>query len=187
MSVNDPQQEDLSEPAQLARWLREWGVGLLNVTVGNPYTNPHILRPADNPPIDGYDAPEHPLSGVLRHFRLAEAIQAAVPDVPVVGSGYSWLQEFAPHAAAANVAEGRVAMAGIGRASLAQPDFLRSLLESGRLDGKRICRTFSYCTNLMRSKQHPLGQYPTGCPPFDKEVYAPLWKEAEAKLRPPQS
>jgi hypothetical protein len=33
----------------------------------------------------------------------------------------------------------------------------------------------------MRSKDHPLGQYPTGCPPFDKEVYGPLWKEAEAK------
>jgi hypothetical protein len=30
----------------------------------------------------------------------------------------------------------------------------------------------------MRSKQHPLGQYPTGCPPFDKEVYGPIWDDA---------
>jgi NADPH2 dehydrogenase len=181
---NDYTQEDLSEPETLVRWLRDWGVRLLNVTAGNPYSNPHVVRPADSPPTDGYDAPEHPLLGVLRHFRLAASLQAAVPDVPVVGSGYSWLQEFAAHAASANVADGLVAFAGIGRGALAQPDFARRLQEDGQFDRLRICRTFSYCTNLMRSKDHPLGQYPTGCPPFDKEVYAPLWKEAEAKLRP---
>jgi NADPH2 dehydrogenase len=179
----DHLQEDLTEPKKLAGWLRDWGVQLLNVTAGNPYSNPHVVRPADNPPTDGYDAPEHPFLGVVRHFRLAASIQAAVPDVPVVGSGYSWLQEFAPHAAAANVSGGAVAFAGIGRGALAQPDFARQLQETGELDRLRICRTFSYCTNLMRSKDHPLGQYPTGCPPFDKEVYAPLWKEAESKPR----
>jgi NADPH2 dehydrogenase len=182
--ANDHQRADSAEPENLARWLRDWGVQLLNVTAGNPYSNPHVVRPADNPPTDGYDAPEHPLLGVLRHFRLAKSIQFAVPDVPVVGSGYSWLQEFAPHAAAANVAEGSVAFAGIGRGALAQPDFARRLQEDGQFDRLRICRTFSYCTNLMRSKDHPLGQYPTGCPPFDREVYAPLWKEAESKQGP---
>jgi 2,4-dienoyl-CoA reductase-like NADH-dependent reductase (Old Yellow Enzyme family) len=180
---DDHLQEDLREPVQLARWLRDWGVQLLNVTAGNPYANPHVIRPAEYSPVDGYDAPEHPLVGVLRHLRLARAIQEAVPDIPVVGSGYSWLQEFALNAAAANVADGSVTMVGIGRGALAQPDFPRRLIEDGQLDRMRICRTFSYCTNLMRSKDHPLGQYPTGCPPFDKEVYAPLWKEAESKLR----
>ena len=34
----------------------------------------------------------------------------------------------------------------------------------------------------MRTKDHPLGQFPTGCPPFDKQTYGPLWKEAEPKL-----
>ena len=179
--TTDHLREDLAEPIQLVRQLCDWGVRLVNVTAGNPYSNPHVVRPADSPPVDGYDAPEHPLLGVLRHFRLARAIQAAVPNVPVVGSGYSWLQEFAPHAAAANVADGSVALAGIGRGALAQPDFALRLQEDGQFDRTRTCRTFSYCTNLMRSKDHPLGQYPTGCPPFDKEVYGPLWKEAEAK------
>jgi NADPH2 dehydrogenase len=182
----DPQNhriEDLREPAQLALWLREVGVSLLNVTAGNPYVNPHVVRPADYPPIDGYEPPEHPLLGVLRHFRLARAIQAAVPDVPVIGSGYSWLQEFAMRAAAANVAEGSAAMAGMGRATLAQPDFARNLKENDGLDPRRTCRTFSYCTNLMRSRDHAAGQYPTGCPPFDKEVYGPLWKEVQQKLQ----
>lgn len=180
----DPQdhlRDDLTEPLQLARWLREWGVSLLNVSLGNPYANPHLVRPAEYPPVDGYKPPEHPLIGVDRHFRIAARVQSEVPDVPVVGSGYSWLQDFVPQAAAANVSLGRAAFAGIGRGTLSQPDFVKQLADTGKLDRKRVCRTFSYCTNLMRTKDHPLGQYATGCPPFDKEVYGPLWKEAEAK------
>lgn len=179
----DHLQEDLAEPLQLVQWLRHWGVCLINVSMGNPYANPHLVRPAEFPPTDGYHAPEHPLLGVLRHFRIARHIQAAVPEVPVVGSGYSWLQDFALHAGAANVAARDVAIVGMGRATLSQPDFAKNLQDHGRLNRKTVCRTFSYCTNLMRTKDHPLGQYATGCPPFDKEVYGPLWKEAEEKLK----
>ena len=82
-------------------------------------------------------------------------------------------------AGAGNVRDQRCSFVGVGRASLSHPDFARQLQEHGTLNRKQICRTFSYCTNLMRSKDHPLGQYPTGCPPFDKEVYGPLWKEAK--------
>ena len=56
---------------------------------------------------------------------------------------------------------------------------MRQLLDHGNLDRKRVCRTFSYCTALMRSKDHPLGQYPAGCPPFDKEAYGDIWKEVQ--------
>lgn len=180
---HDHLREDLTEPVQLAMWLREWGVSLINVSAGNPYANPHVVRPAEFAPVDGYNTPEHPLLGVLRHFRIATAIQAAVPDIPVVGSGYSWLQDFALHAGAAHVADKSVAIIGMGRATLSHPDFAKAVQETGHMNRKQICRTFSYCTNLMRSKNHPLGQYPTGCPPFDKEVYGPLWKEAEEKLK----
>ncbi len=173
--------EDLAEPIELARRLAAAGVSMINVTMGNPYSNPHVVRPAEFPPVDGYHAPEHPLIGVLRHFRIAAAIQQSVPNVPVVGSGYSWLQDFAPQAAAANVSAGRVALAGFGRATLSHPEFARTLAETGRLDRKRVCRTFSYCTGLMRAKGNELGQYPTGCPPFDKEVYGPIWDEVEGR------
>ncbi len=197
----DPQnhlRDDLTEPLQLARWLREWGVCLLNVSLGNPYANPHLVRPAEYPPVDGYKSPEHPLIGVDRHFRITSDVGHVfnvpnqdghvgnVPHVPVVGSGYSWLQDFVPQAAAANVSLGRAAFAGLGRGTLSQPDFVKQLADTGRLDRKRVCRTFSYCTNLMRTKDHPLGQYATGCPPFDKEIYGPLWKEAEAKRVTPK-
>ena len=180
---DNPAREQLEEPIALAKLLVQAGVALLNVTMGNPYANPHLVRPAEFPPVDGYHAPEHPLLGVLRHFRITAAIQRAVPGTPVAGSGYSWLQDFAPQAAAANVARGDVAFAGFGRATLSHPDFARSLAETGQLNRKLVCRTFSYCTGLMRAKNHPLGQYPTGCPPFDKEAYGDLWKEVEQQRK----
>ncbi len=178
---SDHRREDLSEPLQLARWLREWGVSLLNVSLGNPYANPHVVRPAEYPPVDGYKPPEHPLIGIDRHFRIAARVQEECSSLPVVGSGYSWLQEFMPQAAAANVSSGRIALVGLGRGTLSQPDFVKQLQDTGHLDRKRVCRTFSYCTNLMRTKDHPLGQYATGCPPFDKETYGPLWNEVAEK------
>ena len=181
-AAGDPMREDLAEPIQVAKWMAEDGVSLLNLSCGNPYANPHLVRPAEKAPIDGYDAPEHPLLGVLRHFRVAAAVQAAVPEVPVMGSGYSWLQDFAMHAAAANVAAGDVALVGYGRGSLSHPDFARQLAEQGKLERRQVCRTFSYCTNLMRTKDHPWGQFPTGCPPFDKAAYGELWTEAKGIL-----
>ncbi len=154
---------------------------MFNVSCGNPYGNAHFVRPAEFPPTDAYHAPEHPLLGVLRHFRLTAAIQAAVPEVPVIGSGYSWLQDYSMHAAAANIANGSTAIVGMGRATLSHPEFAREPKETGRMNRKQVCRTFSYCTNLMRTKDNPLGQYATGCPPFDKEVYGPLWDEVKTK------
>ena len=181
--LDNPLTEDLSEPLEYVQWLREWGVKLISISLGNPYANPHLVRPAEYPPVDGYFPPEHPLLGVCRHFRIAKAIQAAVPDVPVIGSGYSWLQDYAAKAAAANVGSGAVALAGFGRATLSHPEFAQALQTEGKFRRKQICRTFSYCTGLMRAKDHPLGQFPTGCPPFDKEVYGPLWKEVESQKK----
>src|SRR5262249_35840712 len=167
-----------ADPTEPLWWIGEMirlGVALVNVSMGNPYASPHLLRPFEYPPPDGYETPEHPLIGVDRHFRLAEQVQRAYPQVPLVGSGYSYLQEFLPHAAAANLRDGRITFAGVGRAALPMPDFARQVQENGQLDRKRVCRTFSYCTALMRAKHNELGQFATGCPPFDKEAYGPIW------------
>src|SRR5262249_14286814 len=110
---------------------------------------------------------------------LTAEIQRAYPDLPIVGSGYSWLQAFAFEAGASNVADGSATFVGIGRGSLAQPDFGRKVAAGEPLDPKRLCRTFSYCTALMRSKHNAMGQFPTGCPPFDKKIYGPIWDEAK--------
>jgi NADPH2 dehydrogenase len=179
LNPDAPLTPDLTEPIRWVQEMRALGVSLVNIALGNPYAQPHFGRPFEYPPPDGYESPEHPLLGVDRHFKIAGAIQAANPGLAVVGTGYSYLQEFLPQAGAANVRDGRISLVGVGRASLAQPDWVRQLLDNGKLDRKRICRTFSYCTALMRAKDHPLGQYSTGCPPFDKEAYGDVWKEVQ--------
>jgi NADPH2 dehydrogenase len=178
---DDPFTPDLTEPRWWVEQMRALGVALVNVSMGNPYASPHVIRPFEYAPPDGYQTPEHPLIGVDRHFRLAGELQQAFPTLPFVGSGYSYLQEYLCHAGAANVRDGRITFVGVGRATLAQPDFVRQLRENGKLDRRRVCRTFSYCTALMRAKHNELGQFATGCPPFDREIYGPLWDEARGK------
>ena len=177
--ANLPSLPDLSEPLALIGMLRDLGACLLNVSLGNPYASPHLLRPFEYPPPDGYETPEHPLIGVDRHFRLTAQVQATYPQLAVVGSGYSWLQSYAFEAGAANVSAGRTTFVGIGRGALTQPDFGRRLQQGEPLDRKRLCRTFSYCTALMRSKHNEMGQFATGCPPFDKAIYGPIWEDAQ--------
>ncbi len=179
----DPLREDLNEVKQAIAWFREWGVELLNVSMGSPYYNPHVVRPFEKPDEGNYEQPEHPLAGVDRHFRIAGELQRAFPDLPVVGSGYSWLQKYAINAGAHNIAAGGIRFFGVGRGALAYPDFARDALEKGELDERRCCKTLTYCTYLMRQKNHPLGQFPTGCPPFDKEGYGELIKLARHAKR----
>ena len=180
---NNPMQEDLTEVKQAIGWFKDWGIELLNVSIGCPYYNPHIVRPFEKPDESNYEQPEHPILGVDRHFRIAGELQRAYPDLPMVGSGYSWLQIYSINAAAHNVAQGNIAIFGIGRNALAYPDFAVDIAEKGELDEARVCKTLTYCTFLMRNKSNALGQYPTGCPPFDKMMYGPIMKEAREAFR----
>lgn len=178
---NDPFTPDLTEPLWWIGEMQKLGVACVNVSMGSPYATPHVTRPFEYPPPDGYETPEHPLIGVERHFCLAAEVQRHFPALPIVGSGYSYLQEYLFQAGAANVRDGRTAFVGVGRAALPLPDFARQIQETGKLDRKKVCRTFSYCTALMRSKHNDQGQFATGCPPFDKEVYGPIWEQAKKK------
>lgn len=179
----NPLQPDLSEVKQAIAWFRESGVELFNISMGSPYYNPHIGRPFEKPDDGNYEQPEHPILGVDRHFRVAGELQRTFPDVAMVGTGYSWLQKYAINAGARNIEDGNITFLGIGRGVLAYPDYARDAMAKGDLDEMRVCKTLTYCTFLMRQKDHPLGQYPSGCPPFDKGVYGPIMKDAKAKKR----
>jgi 2,4-dienoyl-CoA reductase-like NADH-dependent reductase (Old Yellow Enzyme family) len=178
-SAEDPAQEDLTETTRFIGWLHDWGVRLINVTIGVPYFNPHIGRPFEKPDEGNYESPEHPLLGVFRHFRIARALQRSFPDLPMVGTGYSWLQKYLIHAGAANLLDGNITFVGVGRGALAYPDFARDALERGELQEKRCCKTVTFCTWLMRAKDNELGQFPTGCVPYDKDPYGKIMKEAQ--------
>ncbi len=125
-----------------------------------------MQRPAWTPPSDGYAPPEDPLVGVARLLAGAAAIAAARPDVTVVATGFSYLQEWLPHVASAVVRDGGAALVGIGRMALSYPDLPADVLAGRALDRKRLCRTFSDCTTAPRNG------LVSGCYPLD-----PMYKE----------
>ncbi len=112
---NDPTREDLTEVKQAIAWFVEDGLELLNVSMGSPYFNPHVGRPFEKPDEGNYEQPEHPLAGVDRHFRIAGELQQAFPQLPIVGTGYSWLQKYAVNAGAYNVLRHGPQRAGLPR------------------------------------------------------------------------
>ncbi len=157
----NPMLPDPSEPGQLIRMLAGLGIDLLCISAGSPYYNPHIQRPALFPPCDGYEPPEDPLAGVARLIGLATAIKKSFPSLRVVGSGYTYLQEFLPHTAQAVIRTGSADFVGLGRMVLSYPDLPAAILEGRPLEHSRLCRTFSECTTAPR-----LG-LPSGCYPLD--------------------
>ncbi|MEO8456959.1 MAG: NADH:flavin oxidoreductase [Chloroflexota bacterium] len=171
---------DMSEPLALVGMLRDAGVSMINVTLGSPYFNPHIGRPFERAPVDGYAPPEHPLVGVARHFELAAQVQRAYPDLAVIGTGYSWLRHHAAAAGEANVRDGRIAIMGLGRGALAYPDFAADLRTDNAMHDRKACIGVSYCTALMRAKNNDLGQFPAGCVPRDP-LYADHFKLATGR------
>jgi NADPH2 dehydrogenase len=152
---------DLSEVHELVRMARSWGVDLVSVTGGSPYYCPHAQRPAWFPPSDGYLPPRDPLVEVARLAAVTAAIARAHPDVTVVASGLSYLQQWLPHAAQALVRAGGAAAAGYGRMALSYPDLARDVLAGRPLARNRICRTLSDCTTAPRQG------LVSGCYPYD--------------------
>jgi 2,4-dienoyl-CoA reductase-like NADH-dependent reductase (Old Yellow Enzyme family) len=164
---------DLTEPVQLLKRLRDdHGVRLFNISAGSPYYNPHIQRPAFYPPSDGYQPPEDPLAGCVRQIEAVRQVKLAVPDVILVGTAYSYFQEYLPHVAEAVVRDGWVDSVGIGRLVLSDWTLPAKVLrgEDYAAD-KKICRTFSDCTTAPRNGMI------SGCYPLD-EFYKEL-PEAE--------
>lgn len=176
VDANNPLLEDLLEPLRLVAVLVADGVKLLNVSLGSPYFNPHIGRPFERPSEGSYASPEHPLIGVDRHFRITETIQRTFPDIAVVGTGYSWLQQYFIYAAESNLRKKRVSIVALGRGAIAYPDFVADLLADGKLKSTKVCITASFCTDMMRAKDIFAEQLPAGCVPRDK-LYADLYKK----------
>jgi 2,4-dienoyl-CoA reductase-like NADH-dependent reductase (Old Yellow Enzyme family) len=154
---------DLAEPLDLLRILRDHGVVAVNLTAGSPYTAPHLQRPAAFPPSDGYPPPEDPLVGVWRQVNAARQAKQAVPGLVLIGSGYSYLQEFLPHAAQSLVRDGWIDLVGLGRMVLSYPELPADVLAGRDLKRKLVCRTFSDCTTAprqgLRSGCYPLDAY----------------------------
>ncbi len=159
---------DLTEAKRLIGELADLGVGILNISMGNPYFNPHVNRPYAK---GGYEAPEDPMVGVHRMLSGIAQLGKAEPRVKLISSGISYLGTAAPNVTAAYIKDGGFAFAGFGREILAYPDFANDILKNGALEPKRCCIACSKCTEIMRAGGTP------GCVIKDSEVYMPLYKE----------
>ncbi len=174
---DDYSKADLTEPKQLVGMLQERGVKLIDITIANPYYNPHVGRPFNEPIVGGYDEPEHPLTGVARLVDLTGQMQKAHPDVALVGTGYSWLRTLMANVGAANKANGLVTIVGGGRMAFAYPDFPRDIVTKGKMDPNKVCIGCSACTQIMRDAGR------TGCVVRDNEVYGPIFKHGRMSDR----
>jgi NADPH2 dehydrogenase len=168
---SNPLEIDLSEPKQLLDLLRELGVTAVNVTAASPYYNHHLQRPTLFPPSDGYQPPEDPLLGVYRQITTVAELKRYAPDLLLVGTGYTYLQEYLPHVAQAVIAQGWADSIGIGRMVLSYPSYPADVL-ADQINPKLLCRTFSDCTTAPRKG------LVSGCYPLD-EYYKQLPEKAK--------
>lgn len=158
---------DPTEPIWLLNELKNSGVELLNITMGNPYFNPHVNRPFAKGP---YEPEEHPLTGVARMLNGIAELKKAVPELKLISSGLSYLGCTAPAVAAGYIENGGFDFAGFGRMIFANPDFANQILKNGGLEKNKICICCSKCTEIMRAGSTP------GCVIRDK-MYTDLYKE----------
>ncbi len=164
--TKDGLSEDLNETFEFLRLAQSLGVELICITAGSPYYNPHIIRPALFPPSDGYLPPEDPLIGVARQIKATAEIKSAFPELTIIGSAYSYLQEWLPNVAQAVLEEGKTDMVGFGRMVLSYPEMPADMIAGEVMKRKKICRTFSDCTTGPRNGMI------SGCFPLD-----PYYKE----------
>lgn len=159
--ADNPLTINLAETFRFFDLLGELGIKLVCVSAGSPYYNPHIQRPALFPPSDGYLPPEDPLVGVARQIAATAELKKRFPQMCVVGSGYTYLQEWLPNVGQFYVRTGQVDFVGLGRLVLSYHDLPFDVVNGHKLQTKRICRTFSDCTT------GPRNGLVSGCYPLD--------------------
>lgn len=164
---------ELTEPVRFVKVMQEYGVELICATIGSPYYNVHMQRPAYFPVSDGYEPPENPLYNVSRHLLAVKELRKRCPGIQVIGSGYTCLQEYLPAAAEYALEHDETDFVGIGRMVLSYPNICDDVLNGRPLDRCHICRTFGDCTCAPRAG------YRSGCYPLDE-----FYKNAMPAPRP---
>jgi 2,4-dienoyl-CoA reductase-like NADH-dependent reductase (Old Yellow Enzyme family) len=142
---------DPTEPIALLKELSAMGMEMINITMGNPYFNPHVNRPFAK---GAYDPGEDPLVGVARMLNGTAVLKAAVPQMKILSSALTFLGVAAPDVAAAYIARGDFDLAGFGRTVFAYPDFANDILAGG-MKRDKCCIACSKCTELMRAGSTP--------------------------------
>ena len=157
---------DLSESDMLVEGLIDCGIQMLNVTIGNPYYNPHINRPFKR---GAYTPPEAPEAGLARFITVQKHLKEKFPELPVVGSGLSYYRKELMDVSENLLRDGVCDFVGYGRMWLAYPQFYADYIND-KFDYKKCCVACSRCTELMRAK------CVSGCAVFN-DYYKKLYEE----------
>ena len=160
---------DYTESKMLVKKLVENGIDMIDMTMGNPYFNPHVNRPFAS---GTYDPPEHPMQGVQRMLDGISEIASEIKGTPVISSGISFLGAASANVCAGYINEGKFDFAGYGRETLAYPSCANAITSGENLDPKKLCICCGKCTEIMR---RPGGT--PGCVIRDGEVYMPLYRK----------
>lgn len=160
---------DFKEPIRLVKELYEnYGIKMMNLTMGNPYATTHVTRPFD---MGKYEPEEHPFIGISRMIAGIGKVKKAVPEMVVLGSAPTYLRQFADLYTAGAVEEGFCDGMLFGRMAFADPDYANEIIKNGRIDPKRVCMTCGKCGDLIRAHK------PTGCVIRDSKTFMPFYKE----------
>ncbi len=162
--VNEENEIDLTETKIILGELKRRGIGLVNLTVGNPYLIPHVNRPWNFGPEDGRVS-------LNRIYDVTRALKAAAPELKFVMSGLSFPGPAAVDEAETALEAGVADLAGFGRMTFAYPTFFRDYLAAGSLSRNQTCLACGKCSELMRAGTV------AGCPVRDAEVYLPYYKQ----------
>lgn len=157
---------DLTEPKKLLEILEKLGINLINITLGNPYYNPHVNRPFKKGP---YTPDEKPEVGLNRFYEVGKELKQTFPNMYFVISGLSYYRENLFTMSEKLLNDKCCDLVGYGRLSLAYPTFYADYVK-GQFQANKCCLACSNCTVLMRHKQV------AGCAVFN-EYYRNLLKE----------
>ena len=161
------------EPIRLIRSLyKDYGLPMVNLTMGNPYVSTHVTRPYDH---GKYVPDEHPLVGVARIINGIGAVKKAVPQMVISASGPSYLRQYSDLFAAGAIEEGLCDEMLFGRMSFANPGFANQIIKDGCMDVKKTCVACGKCGDLIRAGK------PTGCVVRDTETYLGYYREYMAE------
>ena len=152
---------DLTETKAFLQLAEGLGIQLICISAASPYYNPHLMRPAIFPPSDGYSPPEEPLAGVARMINITAELKNAFPNLFIVGSGYTYLQDWLPNVGQYVLRNQMADFIGLGRMVLSYPTMPDDIINGRPLERKQICRTFSDCTTAPRNG------IISGCYPLD--------------------
>jgi NADPH-dependent glutamate synthase beta subunit-like oxidoreductase/2,4-dienoyl-CoA reductase-like NADH-dependent reductase (Old Yellow Enzyme family) len=169
VSASDYRKPDPAKPIQFVQHLCANSLALLNVTAASP-----ILRGVERGVrgrSDFENPDEHPLMTIERQLLLARTLRKAVPELPVIGSGLSWLRQFVPQVAAGALRDGMFDFVGMGRAALAHPSAPTEIFSHGRMEAGSACM-FCFACSQLRDEGEPVG-----CVLRDPAVYGRVYRQ----------